>query len=345
MARVIRVTGAWTGLLSDWLDQQGLEAGPLRAALARWAARDNVPVSVWRDLLSQGLALVPGRLAPELGVGACVLPGHVGVLGYLVLASDTLGEAMLAYQRYETLFYGASLAEIEVIGDQAEMRWPPSDNELGQQADGAAIAALVTFMRRQIEQPPPPSAISFLESVDTETAKAYKAFFGCPITWSDSHVRVRFPLHYLSLPMPRRDPTLLALLDRQARALMRALPAGVCENASQSRGESSGTDRQLQQVLLRLLADGEPILARAASAMHMAPRTLQRRLARHQLSWQQWLDRSREQLARQYLADPSLTLTDIALLLGFSEQSAFTRAYSRWTGNSPGRERRQQFSD
>lgn len=337
MARVIRVTGAWTGLLSDWLDQEGLDASPLRIALARWAARDNVPVPVWRDLLAQGLALVPGRVAPELGVGACVLPGHVGVLGYLVLASDTLGEAMLAYQRYETLFYGASLAEIEVIGDQAEMRWPPSDHELGQQADGVAIAALVTFMRRQIDQPPPPSSVSFLESVDAETGRAYEAFFGCPVTWNDSHVRVRFPLHYLSLPMPRRDPTLRELLDRQARALVRALPEGS--------GDSSSTDRQLQQVLLKLLSDGEPTLARAASAMHMAPRTLQRRLARHQLSWQQWLDRSREQLARQYLVDPSLTLTDIALLLGFSEQSAFTRAYSRWTGNSPGRERRQRLSD
>lgn len=337
MARVIRVTGAWTGLLTDWLDREGLDAGPLRMVLARWASRDNVPVPVWRDMLARGLALVPDRVAPELGVGACVLPGHVGVLGYLVLASDTLGEAMLAYQRYETLFYGASLAEIEVVGDQAEMRWPSSDNELGQQADGVAIAALVTFMRRQIDQPPPPSAVSFLEKVDAETAQAYEAFFGCPVTWNDSHVRVRFPLHYLGLPMPRRDPTLRELLDRQARALLRALP--------ESSGQSSNTDRQLQQVLLKLLADGEPTLARAASAMHMSPRTLQRRLARHQLSWQQWLDRSREQLARQYLADPSLTLTDIALLLGFSEQSAFTRAYRRWSGNSPGRERRLWLSD
>lgn len=337
MARVIRVTGAWTGLLSDWLDQEGLDAGPLRVALARWASRDNVPVQVWRDLLAQGLALVPGRVAPELDVGACVLPGHVGVLGYLVLASDTLGEAMLAYQRYETLFYGTRLAEIEVIGDQVEMRWPPSDNELGQQADGAAIAALVTFMRRQIDRAPPPLAVSFLERVEDEAASVYEAFFGCPVTWQDSHVRVRFPLHYLSLPMPRRDPTLRELLDRQARALVRALP--------ESSGDSSGTDRQLQQVLLKLITEGKPSLARAASAMHMSPRTLQRRLARHQLSWQQWLDRSREQLARQYLADPSLTLTDIALLLGFSEQSAFTRSYRRWTGNSPGRERRQQLSD
>lgn len=270
-----------------------------------------------------------GTSAPELLVGACVQPKHVGVLGYLVLATDTLGEAMLAYQRYETLFYGTSLAEIEVIGDEAEIRWPPSDNELGQRADGVAIAALVTFLRRQIDQPPPPSAISFLHSVSASDGAAYEAFFGCPITWNDSHVRVRFPLHYLSLPMPRRDPTLRRLLDRQAQAMLQALP------------ESSDADRQMQRVLLRMLSDGEPTLARVARSMHTSPRTLQRRLARHGLSWQQWLDRSREQLASQYLEDASLTLADIALLLGFSEQSAFTRAYRRWTGRSPGRDRRQ----
>ncbi|MDI9244164.1 AraC family transcriptional regulator [Marinobacter sp. CHS3-4] len=328
---MIRVTGAWTGLLADWLDQQQLEAESLRLELDRWSDQDNVPVEVWRRLLAQGLALRPEQPAPELAVGACVTPSHVGVLGYLVLATDTLGEAMLAYQRYETLFYGTSLAQIDVGEEDAEIRWPPSDNELGQQADGVAIAALVTFLRRQIDEPPPPSAISFLHSVDADSAEAYEAFFGCPVTWQDSHVRVRFPLRYLDLPMPRRDPTLRRLLDRQARAMLQALP------------QSSEADRRMQRVVLRMLSDGEPTLAKVARAMHMSPRTLQRRLSRHGLSWQQWLDRSREQLAHQYLEDPSLTLADVALLLGYSEQSAFNRAYKRWTGRSPGRDRRQSL--
>lgn len=343
MASVIRVTGTWTGLLTDWLDQCGLAAEQLRPELARWSTQDNVPVAVWRRLLADGLALAPARPAPELEVGACVTPGHLGVLGYLVLATETLGEAMQAYQRYETLFYGTRLVQIEVLENEAEIRWPPSDNELGQQADGAAIAALVTFLRRQIDQTPvdqprleqqtAPSAISFLHQVEPASALAYEAFFGCPVSWRDSHVRVRFPRPYLSLPMPRRDPTLRRLLDRQARAMLQALP------------QSSEADRQMQRVVLRMLSDGEPTLARAAAALHMSPRTLQRRLARHGLSWQQWLDRSREQLAQQYLEDPSLTLADIALLLGFSEQSAFNRAYRRWNGRSPGRDRRQSAND
>ncbi len=329
MAQVLRVTGAWTGLLRDWLDQEGLDAWEIRTALARWAADDNVPVAVWRGLLERAVALVPERVAPELAIGACVTPAHVGVLGYLVLASDTLGEAMLAYQRYERLFYGINVAELTSVGDQVEIRWPQSTSDLGQLGDGVAIAALLTFLRRQMDQAPPLTEVGFHHSVDARALDAYRDFFGCPVCFNDPYVRVRFSTAHLNTPMPRRDPTLRRLLDSQAQALLRALPG------------SSEMERLLQQVLLRLLADGEPTLARAAQAMHMAPRTLQRRLAGHGLSWQQWLDRSREQLAAEYLADPGLTLSDIALLLGFSEQSAFTRAYRRWTGSSPGRQRRQ----
>jgi AraC-like DNA-binding protein len=68
-------------------------------------------------------------------------------------------------------------------------------------------------------------------------------------------------------------------------------------------------------------------------------RTLQRRLDARGLTWQQLLDQTRAGLAREYLRDRSLSLGDIALLLGFSEQSAFNRAYRRWTGTTPRRAR------
>lgn len=327
MTQVMRVTGAWTGLLQQWLQQQTQPQHQVQAALARYAQDDKVPVPVWRDLLAQGLASAPDQPAPELAVGALVQPAHLGVLGYLVLACDTLGDAMLAYQRYERLLYGVSLATIEVTDTDAQISWPATEQPLGQRADGVAIAALVTFLRRQLHNPPPPSWVAFRGQVTDRQAAAYRAFFGCPVQFGGSHVRVRFPLTSLQLSMPRRDPALHTLLERQARALMRALPS------------HAPLEAQLQQVLLRLLATGEPSLASAAGHLHMSPRTLQRRLSRHGLSWQQWLDRSREQLAHNYLEDPGLSLNDIALLLGFSEQSAFNRAYRRWCGHTPGKDR------
>jgi AraC-like DNA-binding protein len=150
------------------------------------------------------------------------------------------------------------------------------------------------------------------------------------VRFNDSHTRVQFPLSYLERLMPHSDPGLRTILRRQADALLSALP------------DSDTYDRALQQHLLKLLTEGKATLPRMARALNVSVRTLQRRLEGRNLSWQQVLDRTREALARQYLADPALSLGDIALLLGFSEQSAFTRAFGRWTGQSPAHWRRQQ---
>ena len=334
MASIIRVTGAWTQLLADWLDSEHLPAPDIRGALARWAADDIVPIPVWRELLMRATALRPQLRAPGLAIGAMVQPRHVGVMGYVVLASTNLGEAMLAYQRYERLFYGADLAEVSMDGRDVEIRWERSSADMGQLVDSVGIASLISFLRRQVENPPPPSLITFIHPAPAEAAEvaAYEAFFGCPVLFGDTYTRVRFPLAYLTIPMPHSDPGLRALLDRQAQALLLALP------------DSDAFDRALQQVMLRLLPENSATLQRAADALHVSVRTLQRRLDARELTWQQLLDRTREQLARQYLADRSLTLGDIALLLGFSEQSAFNRAFRRWTGQTPARIRRQLAS-
>jgi len=128
---------------------------------------------------------------------------------------------------------------------------------------------------------------------------------------------------HLALPLRKADPDLLALLDQQAEALLRdvaAMPADV------TRWRTS---------LLPLIREGRPSLKALSAAHHMSERTLQRHLAQAGLSFQALLDRSRQHLAEAYLRDPRLELAEIALLLGYSEQSAFQRAFKQWTGQTP----------
>lgn len=334
MANAMRVTGAWTGILTDWLDAEGLAAPSVRAALARYAPDDAVPVPEWRALLGKAVALRPSMPAPGLAIGARVEPRHVGVLGYLVLASNTVGEAMLAYQHFERLFYGVDIAEIGAAEGQIEIRWRAEDSIGDLVGDSVGIAALIAFLRRQVDNPPPPTHVSFVHPApaDARERGEYAHFFGCPVEFGDTHTRVRFPLEYLSIAMPHSDPGLRTLLDRQAHALLAALP------------DPDAFHRALQQVLLRLLPDGNAALPRVARELHAAPRTIQRRLAERGLTFQSLLDRVRTELARSYLADRALSMTDIALLLGFSEQSAFNRAFRRWTGDTPSRWRRRHIS-
>ncbi|SER03048.1 transcriptional regulator, AraC family [Solimonas aquatica] len=328
MSFLIRVTGAWTQLLSDWLDREALAAPAIRGQLATYAPDDVLPIQDWHRLLAQACALRPELAAPGLAIGAGVQPRHVGVLGYLVLACANLGEAMLAYQRYERLFYGLSLVEVRAEGASMSLRWPPT--QAAAIADETAIAALVTFLRRQLDRPAGPERVGFLHGADAAHARACEDFFGCPVDFGSSHTEVRFPKAYLGISMPQHEPGLRALLDRQAQALLEALP------------EPGDFDRAVQQVLLRQLPEGEVNIERVAAALHQSARTLQRRLERTGLSWQQLLDRTREQLARQYLEDRGLSLAEIALLLGYAEQSAFTRAFRRWTGRTPRAFRQRQ---
>ncbi len=328
---IVRITGAWTQLLLAFLDNQQLAAPDLRQELQELAHQEVVAISVWHRLLEQTAALCPHLIAPGLAIGALVEPRHVGVLGYLALTSSHLAEAMLVYQRYERLFYGVDLVELTYEGDQVELRWPRDARSFNAMTDSLAIAALVSFLRRQIDNPPPPTLISFVHThPGPSIAQAHADFFACPVRFEDSHTRVRFSCDLLKLPMPQHDPGLRDLLARQAQALLQALPS------------ADDFESRLQQILLAALPEGRASLEFCADHLSMSARSLQRQLKVRALSFQDLLDRTRNALAEQYLSDPALSLVDIALLLGYSEQSAFNRAFRRWKKISPLTWRQQQ---
>ena len=81
---------------------------------------------------------------------------------------------------------------------------------------------------------------------------------------------------------------------------------------------------------------GMPELVHVASAANMSEEELKKQLAKRGLSFRSFVDDLRHGLAMGYVRDPTLSLVDIAFLLGFSEQSAFQRAFKRWTGKPPG---------
>ena len=79
-----------------------------------------------------------------------------------------------------------------------------------------------------------------------------------------------------------------------------------------------------------------PALSDVAAQLAMGPRTMQRRLAERDKTYQALVDEARRQMAQKLVAGSSYSLSEIAFLTGFSEQSAFTRAFKRWSGQTPG---------
>lgn len=320
----VRVNGAYVRVLLDWLDQHRLPAPTLRAAVSRFAPGDQVPLVQWLELLRRAEAALPGP-GRGLEIGALIRTEHVGVLGYMVLASDTLGQALYAYQRFEALFYGLQMAQIKLSGSNAEIGWPVFGGmSFGLLVDETAISALVSFMRKLVPNAPSPSEVAF-SSPPPAQPEVYERFFGCPVVFNAPYVRVRFPIDYLDIPLPTANPALRQLLDRQSAALSSALPG------------QHPFAFQVQQVMLRLLPEARVSLKEVAAEMAMSVRTLQRRLSGEDQPFQLLLDRTRQELAQSYLRDRSLSMVEITMLLGFAEQSSFNRAFRQWTGQSPGK--------
>ncbi|UCE89015.1 MAG: helix-turn-helix transcriptional regulator [Pseudomonadota bacterium] len=97
----------------------------------------------------------------------------------------------------------------------------------------------------------------------------------------------------------------------------------------------------LRHAVRRLLAFGAPTLQRAAYALDVSPRTLQRRLAEANLSYSEIVEQVRLEQARQLLGDSEQPVGAIARALGYTDAGSFTRAFERWTGMAPRDFRRQ----
>jgi len=125
-------------------------------------------------------------------------------------------------------------------------------------------------------------------------------------------------------PMSASDPLLQSVLKDHAEQLLRGLP-----NLQDPLAD-------VQQVLLEAMPRGRVDLEHVAKQLGVSARTLQRRLADTGTRWSELLEEARRQLSARLLVDPSLSVDDVAVLLGYAEASAFHRAFRRWTGQTPG---------
>jgi AraC-like DNA-binding protein len=148
-------------------------------------------------------------------------------------------------------------------------------------------------------------------------------FFACPVRYGQRHDAVVLAPSALPRPFRTADPELLPALLGHAEACLARL------------GRSDDFLASVRRVVVERLRDGgEVSVVEVARHLGTSPRSVQRRLASQRRSFAEVVGEARLGLARRYLADPSLSLTDAAFLLGYSQLSAFSRAFRRWTGQS-----------
>lgn len=335
MSKDVYISCALAETLRDYIEKNELTAPDVLDALAPYSSSQRMPILMFWGLLERLQALHP---VPALGlrIGRCAKPQHFGVVGYLAASCSSLGQALMRYRRFQTLLVSNLDVQVHQRGSVIRYCWGKSEGE-GEHdttplASEFGVAAFVNLYQALIGQAISPTAIEIPYERPAQ-ASIYEVLMGCPVRFEAPCHALEMPVSLLAMRITTSDPYLRGLFDQQAQAMLDQQPR---------------PDRfldELQQQIVAALQDGEPSAAAIAERMQCSLRSFYRQLAGQGLRYRALLADVRFKLARMYLADPRLSSAEIALLLGYSEQSAFTRAFRGWAGSTPQDYRRRLLED
>ncbi|MGO1500387.1 MAG: AraC family transcriptional regulator [Marinobacter sp.] len=316
--------------LYEYLDRKGVDSDKL-LELPRppqdTLLNAEMPIDVWRQLLERAALHLDDPLL-GLHLGQTIIPRHAGVLGYVIMASQNLGEAIARFHQYQRLIYDVTPLVVREKDGVMELVWGAENGRPGPLVDETAVTALVNFLRSLTQPDLAPQRVDFINPTPANS-EAYTVYFGCPVRFEQPETVIRIPASTLAYPLTTSDPAMLTMLEAQADSLLARLPQ-----------ESPLVD-DVRRRISRLLSEQHLDITAVAECMSVSSRTLQRQLAAEGTSFLKEVGAVRREIAERYLRETNLGLVDIALILGYSEHSAFTRSFIRWTGMSPNEYRRQ----
>jgi len=163
-----------------------------------------------------------------------------------------------------------------------------------------------------------------------EHVKAIERHFGCPVVCGVARYAIVFRVADSERPFVTRNAELLAMLAPQFEEELKR------ENVDENFVE------RVRVAIQQKLTGQRPTIEDIADALHISPRTLQRRLQDEGCNFQRVLEEARHQLARHYLNNSVLELNEAAYLLGYEDSNSFVRAFRTWEGVPPARWREKQ---
>jgi AraC-like DNA-binding protein len=269
---------------------------------------------------------------PAIGLRASELAeAHdLDVLEYAARSAPTLGDALHCVGRYAQLMDDALEMRLDHENDRAVMRFrvragvvqPAAANDF-------VVGTALSFSRRNAAYYEPPLEVH-LAHPPTSYASEYERAFGTKVRFNAASNAVVISKARLATPMLRANPAIAHAFEQHARKLLVEVQ------------KADGLSGKIRRLLLDTLRRGPVSMNAVARKEAMAVATMRRRLRDEGTTFADLLEEVRSDLAAQYLRDSSLTLTEIAFLLGYSNVTSFTRAFQRWTHMTPGAYRERE---
>lgn len=318
------LTAAYTReLLPRPLDESALTQAGISVRRLTQDAHYRVPLyQAYRlfDLLMQrsGDALMALRQARHLSLKA--FPW----LGMSVLASTTLGEGLRRLMELEPLIWDAGRIRLLMpeSADQpvrlvweAQLPTPPAVIEL-------ALAGWVLLGPGLWQLREGDYHLSFAHPARAAETD-YEKLLGCPVRFRAAENALHFPASWLTRELKFADPGAGAMIQREAQRLLALAPLEL------------NLENHLRARCFQALPGALPTAAELAQALKVPHRQLRELMMRYDLNLRDVQDEVRREAALHWAAETTVEAAALAQAVGFSEQSAFQRAFRRWTGLTP----------
>ena len=256
-------------------------------------------------------------------------PSHVGALGYAWLASSSLGTAIRRLSRYHRMMNEHLQLRVEEGNRSLSVCIAVDPGPLNPAAlADSQLGALLLFSKMNFGERLRPLRVSFRRPKPEDTSP-WEEFFEAALDFAAADDSLTFRHDDMTRRLTVSNRALVQVhenvLDRYLVQLDRTRVVG--------RARAMIADR---------LPSGAPSADEVASGLGMNTRTLHRRLAAEGASFRSLLTGVRKELADRYVADPLYEITEIAFMLGYSDSSAFSRAFRGWFGESPTAARRRR---
>lgn len=247
-----------------------------------------------------------------------------GLFGYAFLSAPTLRQAMSVVSNYGPLsftLFRIDFRETAAAGIIRFSRQVDIPDDLLPYYVDRDLAATLYGGGADPSGPISPAGVAMMHDGQGRK-RAYERFFGCPVTFSAPSSELRITASILDTPMPLQDAETSAICQQQCQLLLARM------------SKSGGFTERVRQLIVAR-PGYFPDIEHVAARLNITSRTLRRRLADEDNSYQQVLNDVRYQLAREYLSTSSLPVEEIASMLGYSTPGNFTHAFKRWHGSTP----------
>jgi AraC-like DNA-binding protein len=278
-----------------------------------------VALAVWHEAVRQS-----GDDAFGIHAAEQIRPGAFDVLDYATRSSATLGEGLGRLVRYHRVLHDAAVVQLRLEADVARLTHalPGGAAELPRHTAEFIVAAWIVVARQATGVEFAPVEVTFQHAPPIDV-REHERVFGCPVRFNRPVNGVVLRRALLDTPLIRADPGLCGVLDRHVRSLIERMP------------RAAALSDRVRGLVASELSTGRPSAAGVARKLHMSRRSLQRQLEADGTTFRALCDGLRRDLAIRYLREREIAVAEVAFLLGFSEASAFHRAFKRWLGTTP----------